>query len=162
MLSRIHSIVFALALVSALAGCGSNGSSGPAPSPCTSAMMPSTAHLTVSGFSRCSCFDGTFTLTKEGDVQSPTGDVWSSMPITGCPGQTTTAYLKFSNDPNDFGLGITDQGSDPGSGNSDFAPVTGDTCSPFHVSGGASTAGNITAFCPGTPEDFDMTWSITN
>jgi hypothetical protein len=84
------------------------------------------------------------------------------MPIMGCPGQTTPAYLKFSVDPNSFGLGITDQGSDPGSGNSDFAPVTSGKCSPFDVSGGGSRAGNITSFCPRSTEDLYMSWSVTN
>jgi hypothetical protein len=30
------------------------------------------------------------------------------------------------------------------------------------LNGGGSTAGNITEFCPGTPEDGYMSWSITN
>jgi hypothetical protein len=125
-------------------------------------MVPATVHLTVSGFSKCSCFNGTFTLTKESQIQDPTGTTWSSMPIMGCPGQTTTAYLKFSLDP--FGIGITDQGSDPGSGNSDLAPVTSGTCSPFHLNGQGSTAGNITSFCGGSTEaeDLYMSWSVTN
>jgi len=79
----------------------------------------------------------------------------------GCPGQTMPAYLKFS-DPDEFGIGITDLGSDPGSGNSDFSPVTSGTCSPFHLSGGGSTAGNINSFCPRTTEDDYMSWSITD
>ena len=123
-------------------------------------MVPSTVHLTVSGFSSCTCFNGTFTLTQSNVPPNPTG-VWSSMPIMGCPGQKVPAYLKFSIDPNDFGIGITDQGSEPGSGDSDFAPATGGTCSPFHVNGGRSTAGNINTFCAGT-EDLEMSWSITN
>ncbi|HTQ41442.1 MAG TPA: hypothetical protein VMI75_01720 [Polyangiaceae bacterium] len=122
-------------------------------------MVPATVHLTVSGFSKCSCFNGSFTLTKESQIQSPDGSEWASMPIMGCPGQTTPAYLKFSLDP--FGIGITDQGSDPGSGDSDLSPVTGGTCSPFNLSGGGSTAGNINSFCPGT-EDLYMSWSVTN
>jgi hypothetical protein len=123
--------------------------------------VPGTLHLTVSGFSKCSCFNGTFTLSNRVPVGNPSSPgVWSSMPIMGCPGQTTPAYLKFS-DPNEFGIGITDVGSDPGSGDSDFSPVTSGTCSPFHLSGGGSTAGNINSFCPGA-EDLYMSWSITN
>jgi hypothetical protein len=125
-------------------------------------MVPPTVHLTVSGFSKCSCFNGTFALTNMTLPTNPASMVWSSMPIMGCPGQTTSAYLKFSIEPNNFGIGIADQGSDPGSGNSDFAPVTSGTCSPLHLSGGRSTAGNITSFCPGSPEDVYMSWSITN
>lgn len=150
-----------LAALAFLAACGSSGSSGPPPSPCTDNMVPATLHLTVSGFSKCSCFNGTFTLTNPGTLPGNTAGVWTSMPIMGCPGQTQPAYLKFS-DPNDFGIGITDLGSDPGSGSSDFSPVTGGTCSPFHLGGGGSTAGNITEFCPGSNEDLYMSWSITN
>jgi hypothetical protein len=160
MLTRKHPTVIVLVLVAGLAACGSNGPSGPPPSPCTTAMVPATVHLTVSGFSKCSCFNGSFTLTKETQLGSPNGTEWSSMAIMGCPGQTTPAYLKFSIDPNSFGLGITDQGSDPGSGNSDFSPVTSGTCSPFDMSGGGSRAGNITSFCPST-EDLYMSWSVT-
>jgi hypothetical protein len=123
-------------------------------------MVPATVHLTVAGFSKCSCFNGTFTLTNATPVANPGSMVWSSMPIMGCSGQTTPAYLKFSIDPNNFGIGITDQGSDPGSGDSDFAPVTSGTCSPFDLGGGGSRAGNINSFCPGT-EDLYMTWSVT-
>jgi len=56
-------MVIVLASLAGLAACGSNGASGPPPSPCTDAMVPATLHLTVSGFSKCSCFNGTFTLT---------------------------------------------------------------------------------------------------
>jgi hypothetical protein len=159
MLARMHRIVIVLALATGLAACGSNG---PPPSPCTASAVPAALHLTVSGFTKCSCFNGTFTLTDlttAGDPIVP--GVWTSMPIMGCPGQTQPAYLKFS-DPSDFGIGITDVGSEPGSGSSDFSPVTSGTCSPFHLTGGASTAGNITEFCPGSNEDLYMSWSITN
>lgn len=124
-------------------------------------MVPATVHMTVSGFSSCSCFNGTFALTKESQIASPNGTEWSSAPIMGCPGQKVPAYLKFSIDTNSFGAGITDQGSDPGSGNGDFSPATGGTCSPLHVTGGRATAGNINSFCPGT-EDFQMSWSVTD
>ena len=160
--SRMRCIVIAVALATDLAACGSSGPSGPPPSPCTGDMVPPTVHLSVSGFSRCSCFNGTFALTNPGTLPAnPTSQVWSSMPVMGCPGQTTPAYLKFSNDPNSFGIGITDMGSDPGSGNSDFAPVTSGTCSPLQLSGAGSRAGNITSFCPGTPEDLYMSWTVT-
>lgn len=146
----------------AVVACGSSGgTSGPPPKPCTAQMVPATVHLTVSGFSKCSCFNGTFTLTKESMIESPNGTTWASMPIMGCPGQTSPAYLKLSIDPNDFGIGITDQGSDPGSGDSDFAPVTGGTCSPFSLTGGGSRAGNINGFCQSNEDEF-MTWSVTH
>lgn len=160
MISRMPCAVVALAFVTGLAACGSNGPSGPPPSPCTDSMVPATLHLTVSGFSKCSCFNGTFTLTNRIVYGNAGGSVWTSMPIMGCPGQTQPAYLKFS-DANEFGIGITDMGSDPGSGASDFSPVTSGTCSPFQLSGGRSTAGNINEFCPGSNEDLYMSWSIT-
>jgi hypothetical protein len=120
--------------------------------------VPSTVHLTVSGFAKCSCFNGSFTLTKEMVSGNPAADGWASPPITGCPGQTDTAYLKFSLAP--FGLGVADLNSEPGSGNSDFAPVASGTCSPFSVSGLGAENGNITAFCPSV-EDESMVWSVT-
>jgi hypothetical protein len=160
-------------------GSGSGGVSPPfadggvafAP-PCPLASLPSTLHLTVSGFTTCTCFNGTVTLTE----QPASGDnppVWSSPAITGCPGQQDTAYLKFSStftgyyDPatgeyvaaSELGIGITDQGSDPDDGNSDYSPATSITCSPFAASGGGSTAGNIDSFCPGV-EDEGMKWTI--
>jgi len=135
-------------------GSGSGSSSGSSSGSC--ATLPSTLRLTVSGFVTCSCFNGGFVLSAE--TSDPTEEVWSSTPITGCPGQTDPAYLKFSLDPT--GLGITDESSDPGSGNSDYAPAESGTCSPFAYSGLGSQAGNITAFCPGT-EDEQMTWSVT-
>ncbi len=73
----------------------------------------------------------------------------------------STAYLKFSIDPSAFGIGIADEESSPGSGESDFAPATGGTCSPLDVSGDGATTGNINAFCPGS-EDEHMTWSVTD
>jgi hypothetical protein len=138
--------------------CGSGGSSGPPPSPCASSQVPSTVQLHVSGFDKCACFNGTFALTQAttGIIDEP--QVWSSQPITGCPGQTDPAYLKLSVESGSFGIGICDQGSDPGSGNSDFSPVTGGSCSPFSLSGGGSRAGNINSFCPGV-EDLYMSWS---
>lgn len=112
-----------------------------------------TLELMVSGFVTCTCFDGVFELNR---VKS---NEWASRPIHGCPGQTTTAFLKFSTGT-ELGLGVTDETSDPGSGNSDFAPATRETCSPFSISGGGSQAGNINAFCPGT-EDENMKWTLT-
>lgn len=144
------------------AACGSSGnggSSGPAPGACTSAMVPSTVHLSVLGFSKCGCFNGTFALTKQADPQEPSGYLWSSPAITGCPGQMDTAYLKFSIDPKAFGIGITGQSDEPDFGNSDFAPATGGSCSPLRVTGGGSRAGNINAFCPGVEDEY-MTWSV--
>ncbi len=135
--------------------CGSGTSSGPPPSPCASSQVPATVHLSVSGFDKCSCFNGTFTLTQASTAER---QIWSSPAITGCPGQTEPAYLKLSVESGPFGIGICDQGSDPGSGNSDFSPVTGGSCSPFSLSGGASQAGNINSFCPGV-EDLAMSWS---
>lgn len=140
--------------------CGSSGSDGgPAPAPCTSAMVPPTVHLTVSGFQKCTCFNGIFPLTQSasGPVAEP--DIWASAPIMGCPGQTEAAYLKFSIETNAFGIGIEDIGSDPGSGNGDFSPATGGACSPLSVRGGGSEAGNIDSFCPGN-EDLYMSWSV--
>jgi hypothetical protein len=144
------------------------------PIPCATASAASTLHLTVSGFVTCTCFNGTFTLTKAADSEDQP-PVWSSPAITGCPGQETTAYLKLSDSLSDsydstlnayvvhseLGVGITDDSSEPGSGNSDFAPATDVTCSPFAVSGGGSEAGNIDSFCPGT-EDENMKWSVTD
>jgi hypothetical protein len=156
----MHQLLVVIAFVTGAAACGTNG--GPPPSPCSNSMVPTTVHLTISGFAKCSCFNGTFTLSNVTLPANPAGQVWSSMPIMGCLGQTTPAYLKFSIEPNNFGIGITDQRSDPGSGNSDFSPATSGTCSPFHVSGGGSTAGNITSFCPGSNEDLYMSWSVTN
>ncbi len=140
--------------------CGSSGgSSGPPPAPCASSQVPSTVHLTVSGFSKCTCFNGTFALVPETGFTTEPG-IWSSAPITGCPGQGEPAYLKLSVQSGSFGIGICDQGSDPGSGNGDFSPTTGGTCSPFSLSGGRATAGNINSFCPGA-EDLEMSWSAT-
>jgi hypothetical protein len=150
-------------------GCAASG-------PCSLSTVPSTLQLTVSGFVQCTCFNGTFTLTEQPN-NGPNPPVWASPPITGCPGQHATAYLKFSETAltsydsasGDFivsaelGIGITDQTSDPGSGNSDYAPVTQlSSCSAgsFSVSGGGSQAGNITDFCPGI-EDMNMKWSLT-
>jgi hypothetical protein len=161
-------------------GSGSGGVSPPfadggvavAP-PCPLASLPSTLHLTVSGFTTCTCFNGTFTLTQAAAAGGDNPPVWSSQPITGCPGQQDTAYLKFSStftgyyDPADgdyvvgseLGIGITDQESDPDDGNSDYSPATSVACSPFAASGGGSTAGNIDSFCPGV-EDEGMKWTL--
>ena len=81
MLSPMYCNVAMLAFFTGLAACGSNGPSGPPPSPCTTSMVPATVHLTVSGFSKCSCFNGSFALTKESQIESPDGTEWSSMPI---------------------------------------------------------------------------------
>jgi hypothetical protein len=161
-------------------GSGSGGVSPPfaeggvavAP-PCPLTGLPSTLHLTVSGFTTCTCFNGTFTLTGAAASGGDNPPVWSSPPITGCPGQQDTAYLKFSStltgayDPANgdyvagaqLGIGITDQESDPDDGNSDYSPATSVTCSPFAASGGGSTAGNIDSFCPGV-EDEGMKWTL--
>jgi hypothetical protein len=141
--------------------------------PCASANVPSTLRLTATGFTTCVCFNGAFALTRAaGSSQQPPS--WSSPAITGCPGQQDTAYFKLSAslseeyDPSnesyvvhaELGLGITDEGSEPGSGNSDFAPATNVSCAPFAVHGAGSQAGNISAFCPGV-EDESMQWSIS-
>jgi hypothetical protein len=102
-------------------------------------------------------FNGTFTLT-----QSSPG-LWSSPAITGCPGQTVTAYLKYGDnsagDPSN-GFGVTGPGDSPGSGDSDFSPWQTVSCSPLQISGGGSQAGNINQFCPGV-EDVYMNWSLS-
>jgi len=141
--------------------------------PCPLASLPSTLHLTVSGFTTCACFDGTFTLTEQTGAGGDNPPVWASPPITGCPGQQDTAYLKFSStytgyyDPTDgdyvveaeLGIGITDATSGPGNGNSDYSPATSVACSPFAAGGDGSTAGNIDSFCPGI-EDLSMKWTL--
>jgi hypothetical protein len=168
---RARTLLLSLPLAvcaSLLAGCGGSGSTGSSQTlaQCqdAGAALPATLHLTVSGFSTCTCFNGTFTLTQE---QGQPAD-WTSQAITGCPGQQDTAYLKFADDVEvgsnppelESGLGITDQTSDPGSGNSDFAPTQSVTCSPLSIHGGGSQAGNINAFCPGA-EDENMSWTLT-
>jgi len=146
---------------------GSPGESGPgtsSASACTGAScttvpecpdvsVPTKLTATVSGFSECTCLNGVFTLTQTSDGE------WSSAAIVGCPGQTDPAYVKFTTSVSAPGLGITDMTSDPGSGNSDFAPVTTLSCAPFSVTGGGSQAGNINAFCPGS-EDEQMRWTV--
>jgi hypothetical protein len=116
--------------------------------------VPATLEVTVSGFVQCTCLNGTFTLTR-----TKMGE-WSSQAIVGCPGQADPAFVKFVTLSGSAGLGITDTTSDPGSGNSDFAPVGNLACSPFSVQGGGSESGNINAFCPGT-EDEQMRWTVT-
>jgi hypothetical protein len=153
-------------------GASSSGGSSSV-SECPDVTVPSTLKVTVTGFVTCTCFNGSFTLTES------TPGLWSSPAIRGCPGQTTTAYLKFTNAPatgdgldgvtpgfdagttyGDLGFGIADAISTPGGGNSDLAVATGYTCSPFSVHGGGSKAGNTTAFCPSS-EDERMAWVIT-
>lgn len=159
-LSALASIGF----VGTLAACGSSGgggASGPAPEPCTSGMLPDTVQLTVTGFQQCSCFNGTFALTRQ--TAPLTTTTWASPPIMGCPGQSQTAYLEFSIAPNAFGVGVAAQGSDPGSGDSDFSPTRSGTCSPLSLNGGGSVAGNITSFCHGNDnEDEYFSWSLRN
>ncbi len=156
------------------AACGSSSSPASASiSECPGVTVPSTLKVTVSGYVTCTCLDGQFTLTEA----SP--GVWSSPAITGCPGQKTTAYFKFTNGPAsgdgldgvtpgvdagttyaDLGFGVTDSASLPGGGNSDLALATGYTCSPFSVHGAGAKAGNITTVCP-SAEDEQMEWVIT-
>jgi hypothetical protein len=153
--------------------CGSSSASTATVPECPGTTLPSTLQVTVSGFVTCKCFNGTFKLTENG-----TG-LWSSAAITGCPGQTQTAYLKLSTaqaaiggsdglnggaSPDagpyaNIGFGITDSESTPGYGNSDLSVPTSVTCSPLSIRGGGSRAGNLTSFCPST-EDENMTWSI--
>jgi hypothetical protein len=161
-----------LLLMVATADCGSS-SSPPSSSitECPGVTVPATLTLTVSGYASCTCFNGQFTLTEANGE-------WSSAPITGCPGQSKTAYFKFTTHPgtgdgvnggtpgvdagatyDDLALGVTDANSIPGSGNSDLAPATAYTCSPLSIRGAGSRAGNITAFCP-SAEDENMTWVI--
>ena len=142
-------------------GCTGGGGTGPAATPNTSdagdtaVCAPDTIHLTISGFTTCSCFNGTFTLTTSGPGE------WSSPPINGCPNQREPAFLKFVVGALGARLGIADATSVPGSGNSDDAPTTTYTCTPtFAAAGGGATAGNITDFCPST-EDEQMSWSLT-
>jgi hypothetical protein len=138
-----------------LPGCAGNGCTSQPQ--CTTPALPSTLHLTVTGLSKCSCFNGTFAMT-----QSEVGhEEWASAAITGCAGQNGTAYLKFIDQDSLVGIGITDATSDPGSGNSDYAPASSATCSPLSIAGGGSQAGNINAFCPGT-EDENLSWTLTD
>ena len=142
-------------------------------SECPNVTVPSTLKVTVSGYVTCTCLNGQFTLTES----SP--GVWESPAISGCPGETTTAYLKFTNSPasgdgldgvtpgvdagttySDLGFGVTDATSIPGGGNSDLSLATGYTCSPFSVHGAGAKAGNITSVCP-SAEDERMQWAIT-
>lgn len=149
------------ALISLAPGCPpSNGTptgTGKLPclteNPCPASAFPQTIHLTVSGFVNCSCFNGTFTLTQQSST------LWASDPITGCPGQNAPSYLKFSSD-HEFGIGITDKTSSPGSGDSNFSCATAAACSPLAVSGQASRAGNITGDCSSASEDLKMSWSL--
>jgi hypothetical protein len=165
----------ALALLAALAlACNSGGATSSMIPQCPGLSLPTALTLTVSGFTTCTCLNGTFPL-----LQSTTG-LWSSGSITGCPGQTQTAYFKLLADQStisgndglsggaaadagpdaNVGIGITDAQSMPGSGDSDLSVATALTCSPFTVHGSGSRAGNINGFCSGG-EDGAMVWSIT-
>jgi hypothetical protein len=137
------------------------GASAP-PAPPSVTMIPTNLNLTVSGFKMCSCFNGTFPLAQIPDSQDPTGSLWTSQAINGCPGQTTTAYLKFKvgTANGTVGAGITDQASDPGTGNGALSGPTGGTWCPLSVTGGPLTQGNIAAFC-GSAEELDMAWTLT-
>jgi hypothetical protein len=137
-----------------LPGCASNGCTSQPQ--CTTPPLPSTLHLTVTGFVKCACFNGTFALTQESGQEE-----WTSAAITGCPGQTGPAYLKFIDQASLVGIGITDATSDPGSGDSDYAPASSATCSPLAISGGGSQAGNIGGFCAGV-EDESMSWTLSD
>ncbi len=158
--------------------CGSSSgspssSSSSSVSECPGVTVPSSLKVIVSGYVTCTCLNGQFTLTES------SAGIWSSPAISGCPGQKTTAYLKFTNSPAsgdgldgmnggaeagttyaDLGFGVTDARSIPGGGNSDLALATGYSCSPFSVHGAGSKAGNITTVCP-SAEDERMEWVIT-
>jgi hypothetical protein len=156
------------------AACSSNSSAPPAGIPqCPELTLPATLHLTVSGYTTCTCLDGSFTLTEASSGE------WVSPAIEGCQGQKTTAFFKLTaaesaipvtdglnggaspdagSDTN-VALGVTDAASAPGSGNSDFAVATSITCAPLSIRGGGSRAGNITTVCP-SAEDEQMVWAI--
>ncbi|HEY1694341.1 MAG TPA: hypothetical protein VGG39_19365 [Polyangiaceae bacterium] len=137
-----------------LPGCASNGCTS-APQ-CTSPALPSTLHLTVTGLAGCPCLNGTFTLTQSGSQEE-----WASAAITGCPGQTGPAYVKFIDQDSLVGIGFTNATSDPGSGDSDYAPASSATCSPLSITGGGSQAGNIGGFCS-AGDDESMSWTLTD
>jgi hypothetical protein len=97
--------------------------------------LPTTLSVTISsvssgGVAVCSCFKGTFALTKDA-----AGD-WSSGPIAGC---VPTGYIKLRADANAFG--ITNQTSSPGSGASSLFSMTGSIC-PLNLTGGSIAAGS--------------------
>jgi len=139
----------------------SSSNSGTAPLQCPGTTLPTTLTLDLSGFVTCTCFNGTFTLDLQSTGSGSSEEtVWSSTPITGCPGQQEAVYLKLLADSNGLDFGLTGEGSVPGSGDSDDSPSSTYTCSPFTAKGGASQAGNITGFCSGATEDGAMMWSI--
>lgn len=125
---------------------------------CDSSQVPETLKATVSGFVKCSCFNGTFTMSRGAD------GIWASAPITGCPGQTEDLYFKFNASPTpqepNVGFAISNQASVPGVVGADCADVTQANCGPFQVSGGGSCVTSVTDFC-GPGEDYAMTWTIT-
>jgi hypothetical protein len=108
--------------------------------------------VTVSGFTICSCFNGTFTLTKD----ATTGH-WISPPITGCPGEVAANapwYIAFTG----VDLVVHDQYSE-GQGASS-CPIAFD-CAPFQASGGRIVAGNINTSCSDSGEVDNMRWTIS-
>ncbi len=113
--------------------------------------MPATVHAKIQGFVQCKCLNGTFALFYD---ESPGAQLltWKSAAIDGCAAQT---FVRLSNDPSSPSLSIENM-----YGQGDEAPATAASCAPLSISGGGSTAGNISFVCPST-EDEKMTWSIT-
>jgi hypothetical protein len=133
------------------------------PPPPTVDTIPASLKLTVSGFKKCTCFNDSFTLAKVPDQQDPTGSLWTSQPINGCPGQQTTAYLKFKvGTANGFvvGAAITDRVSEPGIGNNALSLPNGGTWCPLSVTGGPPMSANsVVPFC--SYSEVDMAWTLT-
>lgn len=136
-------------------GGGVCGGATVTPPQCGGAAIAANLRLALSGFDKCSCFNGTFTLTRGND------GIWASAPIHGCPGQTTPAYLKLRTWEGGSAFGITDECSIPGAGWSDYSPATSMECAPFQAEGGRSVAGNINPFCPGSEDAANMVWRVT-
>jgi hypothetical protein len=111
--------------------------------------MPSTVHVAISGFTTCTCLNGTFALVY--DNAENQANLWKSAALEGCAAQT---FVRFIDDPSSPQLAITNT-----DGQGDSADATNATCSPLAITGGGSMTGDIDFVCP-QPEDANMTWTI--
>lgn len=142
---------------------GGGVSGGIVTSLCPDNPLPTTLYATISGFTTCTCFNGSFALDYApgvfGGVSYPT---WVSASITGCPGQTKAAFIQFGEATDGtWKLQIGDSGGVVGTGDVGVSNLVSVTCMPFVASGSGNSAGNILDFCSDGLDLNNIHWTVT-
>lgn len=126
-------------------------------SACPGIALSKTLYLTGNELLKCTCFNGTFQLNWDRDVEG-----WISGSISGCPGQSSTAGFKFYSSGSNFVLGIYDRNNVPAPGNNMIFLPSSTTCSPLIVSGHGDPAGSIVDLCTDNSDMQNFNWMVTS